>query len=70
MAESSGETLAAQALREAEKLFPLPQVKPPKDCDRCLEYARRRDESEGPNRLTVVTDMQVLMKRCAAAGHR
>ncbi|MFD5423180.1 hypothetical protein ACFWJT_34835 [Streptomyces sp. NPDC127069] len=52
------------------KLFSPPLLTPSPDCPRCQEYARRRDTPTGPLHGTVVTDMQVLMKRCAKAGHR
>ncbi|WP_329448245.1 hypothetical protein OG906_34570 (plasmid) [Streptomyces sp. NBC_01426] len=55
---------------EVLKLFPPPLLDPPPHCDRCQDYARRRDTATGPLRGTLVTDMQVLMKRCADAGHR
>ncbi|MFK0050214.1 hypothetical protein ACIQU4_40150 [Streptomyces sp. NPDC090741] len=60
----------SRARREALKLFPPALLKPPPTCARCLRYARRRDTATGPLRGTLVTDMQVLMKRCAQAGHR
>ncbi|MFF3619461.1 hypothetical protein [Streptomyces sp. NPDC002467] len=58
------------ARAEAIKLFPPAALAAPPDCARCQDYAQRRDTATGPLRGTVVTDMQVLMKRCAAAGHR
>ncbi|MCB5181871.1 hypothetical protein [Streptomyces antimicrobicus] len=67
MAQSTDDS---RARREALALFPPARLKPPPTCDRCQEYARRRDTATGPLRGTVVTDMQVLMKRCAQDGHR
>ncbi|MEW2374436.1 hypothetical protein AB0940_34560 [Streptomyces sp. NPDC006656] len=58
------------AHREALKLFPLVLLEAPPHCARCQDYAHRRDTATGPLRGTLVTDMQVLMKRCARAGHR
>ncbi|MFD7559967.1 hypothetical protein ACFV9E_36345 [Streptomyces sp. NPDC059835] len=55
---------------EALKLFPPAALTAPPDCKRCQDYAQRRDTATGPLRGTLVTDMQVLMKRCAQAGHR
>ncbi|MFE2323769.1 hypothetical protein ACFXD5_07565 [Streptomyces sp. NPDC059385] len=55
---------------EAIRLFPPALLTAPADCAQCQDYARRRDAATGPLRGTVVTDMQVLMKRCAQAGHR
>ncbi|MFF1561678.1 hypothetical protein [Streptomyces sp. NPDC058279] len=67
MAETTDHT---PARREALKLFPPPLLTPSPSCARCQGYAHRRDTATGPLRGTVVTDMQVLMKRCARAGHR
>ncbi|MCX5009440.1 hypothetical protein OG765_00210 [Streptomyces sp. NBC_00555] len=58
------------AHQEAIKLFPPAALTAPPDCARCQDYAQRRDRAAGPLRGTVVTDMQVLMKRCAQAGHQ
>ncbi|WP_143674640.1 hypothetical protein [Streptomyces caniscabiei] len=60
----------SSAHREALKLFPLVLLDPPPHWARCQDYARRRDTATGPLRGTVITDMQVLMKRCARAGYR
>ncbi|WP_328623053.1 MULTISPECIES: hypothetical protein [unclassified Streptomyces] len=59
----------SRARQEALKLFPPALLKPPPACARCRAYADRRDTATGHLRGTVVTDMQVLMKRCARAGH-
>ncbi|MFE6848631.1 hypothetical protein [Streptomyces sp. NPDC057686] len=66
MAETSDDS---RARTEALKLFPPALLKPPPTCARCRGYADRRDAATGPLRGMVVTDMQVLMKRCARAGH-
>ncbi|MER5809054.1 hypothetical protein ABT143_12790 [Streptomyces sp. NPDC002033] len=58
------------ASHDALKLFPPALVQAPPSCARCQGYAHRRDTATGPLRGTVVTDMQVLMKRCAQDGHR
>ncbi|MFJ3883347.1 hypothetical protein ACIPW5_38605 [Streptomyces sp. NPDC090077] len=58
------------ARREALSLFYPHLITPAPHCERCQGYARSRDTATGPLRGTVVTDMQVLMKRCARAGHR
>lgn len=67
MAETTDHT---RARAEALRLFPPARLTAPPHCARCQDYARRRDTATGPLRGTVVTDMQVLMKRCARAGHR
>lgn len=67
MAAATDHTRAHQ---EALKLFPPPLLPAPADCARCQGYARRRETATGPLRGTLVTDMQVLMKRCARRGHR
>ncbi|MFI6007054.1 hypothetical protein ACIA98_43215 [Streptomyces sp. NPDC051366] len=67
MAETTDHT---RAHSEAAKLFPPALLTAPPDCARCQGYARRRDTATGPLRGTLVTDMQVLMKRCASAGHQ
>ncbi|GLW04185.1 hypothetical protein [Streptomyces lavendulae] len=58
------------AYREALKLFPPPLLTPSPACACCQAYARHRDRATGPLSGAVVTDMQVLMKRCARNGHR
>ncbi|MCB5181513.1 hypothetical protein [Streptomyces antimicrobicus] len=67
MAETTDDS---RARREAAALFPRPYLAPPPTCARCQGYARRRDTATGPLRGTVVTDMQVLMRRCAQDGHQ
>ncbi|MFJ9344805.1 hypothetical protein ACIRP0_36825 [Streptomyces sp. NPDC101733] len=59
-----------RAKAEAIKLFPPELLQAPPDCARCQDYARRREAATGPLRGTVVTDMNVLMRRCARARHR
>ncbi|MDH6542815.1 MULTISPECIES: hypothetical protein [Streptomyces] len=66
MAENTDETRARQ---EALKLFPPAPLEAPPTCARCRRYAEHRDAATGPLRGTLVTDMQVLMRRCALAGH-
>ncbi|MFI5673002.1 hypothetical protein [Streptomyces sp. NPDC051704] len=66
MAETTHDT---RARREALKLFPPALLEAPPTCARCRRYAEHRDTATGPLRGTLVTDMQVLMRRCALAGH-
>ncbi|MFG2753946.1 hypothetical protein [Streptomyces xanthophaeus] len=70
MTDARQMTASSKARSEALKLFPPARLTAPPHCARCREYARRRDTAGGPLRGTVVTDMQVLMGRCARLGHR
>ncbi|MFF4299689.1 hypothetical protein ACFY0N_39320 [Streptomyces vinaceus] len=54
---------------EDQKLSPPALLQALRACARCCAYADRRDTATGPLRGTLVTDMQVLMGRCALAGH-
>ncbi|WP_328761076.1 MULTISPECIES: hypothetical protein [unclassified Streptomyces] len=60
----------SRARRGDLKLFPPgPPDAPRRPAPAGRAGAHRRDTATGPLRGTVVTDMQVLMKRCARAGH-
>ncbi|MCX5198283.1 hypothetical protein OOK31_31075 [Streptomyces sp. NBC_00249] len=43
---------------------------PPADCPRCQKWAEARVLAKGPLRGTVVSDMNVLIRRHAARGHQ
>ncbi|MGW2996283.1 hypothetical protein ACWDA9_32670 [Streptomyces sp. NPDC001193] len=60
---------STRARQEALKLFPSALIEAPPTCVRCHRCAEYRDSATGPLRGTLVTDMQVLMRRCALAGH-
>ncbi|MGE7391793.1 hypothetical protein ACQKM2_40640 [Streptomyces sp. NPDC004126] len=60
MAQTADQT---RARAEALRLFYPHLITPAPKCARCRDYARTRDTATGPLRGTVVTDMQLLMKR-------
>ncbi|MFG2339565.1 hypothetical protein [Streptomyces yangpuensis] len=66
----SGSSPDTHAHAEAVKLFPQAVLTAPPDRARYQEYVRRGEAATGPLRGTVVTDLQALMKWCAAQGHR
>lgn len=43
---------------------------PPSTCEMCQKWARDRRKARGQTRGTVVSDMNVLIRRHAAGGHR
>ncbi|GAA2641712.1 hypothetical protein GCM10010425_54680 [Streptomyces spororaveus] len=60
---------ATTAQQQVAKLFMPPWPQPPANCERCQKWAKVRVLAKGPCRGTVVSDMNVLMRRHAARGH-
>lgn len=62
--------VATTTQKQVTRLFPNPWVAAPANCDRCQKWARARALAKGPLSGTVVSDMNVLIRRHAARGHR
>lgn len=56
--------------RHVARKFPHPWAVAPESCGKCQKWARQRAQAKGPLAGTVVTDMNVLIRRHADRGHQ
>ncbi|MFF3673546.1 hypothetical protein ACFYYS_06090 [Streptomyces sp. NPDC002120] len=62
-------TQAKRVHPDVKRLFMPPWPEAPADCARCQKRAKVRSLAKGPLAGTVITDMNVLIRRHAARGH-